>query len=93
MFGESAMPRGDTGMALEDKHTTRVVEREISRRQVDATLLSIRVSNGVCYVRGQLRHQRAHPEVDLDREVATIQKILRNRDGVRAVIWEAETRH
>lgn len=80
-------------MAIQDAHATRLVEREVSRRQVDATLLSIRVSNGVCYVRGMLRHLRAHPEVDLDQEVLTIQKILRNREGIRAIVWEAETRH
>jgi len=79
-------------MALEDAHSTRMVEREISRRPIDGTLLSVHVSNGVCYIRGQLRHQRARPEVDLQHEVATLQKTIRSRDGIRAVIWEAEVR-
>ena len=80
-------------MAVSDAHATRVVEREISRRQVDAALLTIHVVNGICYVRGQPRHQRMHPEVDLDNEAKLLQKVLRNREGIRMVVWEAETKH
>jgi hypothetical protein len=80
-------------MAIQDTHATRIVEREISRRQIDSTLLSVHVVNGICYVRGQMQHLRAHPEVDLDKEVLTLQKILRNREGIRMVVWEAESKH
>lgn len=70
-----------------------MVEREVTRRYVDASRVEIRVNNGVCYLRGKIRPLRSHPQVDLDREVAIIQKILRQRPELRSVVWEVETVH
>jgi len=80
-------------MALQDAQNTRMVEREISRRYVDASGLDVRVINGVCYLRGRIRKLRTRPDIDLELECDIIRKILRQREGIREVIWEVETVH
>ncbi|HSV75332.1 MAG TPA: hypothetical protein VLH79_16375 [Chthonomonadales bacterium] len=80
-------------MAMQDAQQTRMVQREISRRYVDASAMEVCVINGVCYLRGRIRRLRTRPDVDLDRECDTIRKILRQREGIRAVIWEVDTIH
>jgi len=73
-----------------DAEITRMVQREIGRRNVDASRIDIRVIHGMVYVRGTLRHLRTHPEVNLEQEAEILRKTLRLRPGIRGVVWEAE---
>ena len=79
-------------MAVEDAQNTRSVQRELSRRYVDSTRIDIRVIHGVCYLRGIMAHLRSHPEVDLEHEAEVIQRILRQKPGIRGVAWEVQIR-
>jgi hypothetical protein len=79
-------------MAVEaDIYLTRSLQRDILRRYVDATRLDVSCMHGVVYIRGYLRKLRSHPEINLSEEVEVIKKLLRHHDGVREIIWEAET--
>lgn len=73
-----------------DAEITRMVQREIGRRNVDASRIDIRVIHGMVYVRGTLRRLRTHPEVNLEQEAEILRKTLRLRPGIRGVVWEAE---
>lgn len=79
-------------MAVEDAYQTRMVQHELSRRSVDLSLVDVRVIHGVCYLRGVMKRLRSHPEVDLEHEAEVIRKILRQRVGIRDVVWEVQTR-
>jgi hypothetical protein len=95
-------------MAVEDAYQTRMVQHELSRRYVDCSLVDVRVIHGgryvdcslvdvrvihgVCYLRGIMKRLRSHPEVDLDHEAEVIRKILRQRVGIRDVVWEVQTK-
>jgi hypothetical protein len=79
-------------MAVEDAYQTRMVQHELSRRSVDFSLVDVRVIHGVCYLRGTMMRLRSHPEVDLDQEAEVIRKILRQRVGIRDVVWEVRTK-
>jgi hypothetical protein len=78
-------------MAVEDAAATRMVRGQIARRYVDASMVDVRVTHGVCYLRGVLRILRTHPEIDLTKEMEHITTILRGK-GIRDVIWEVTLR-
>lgn len=77
-------------MPIEDAEMTRMVRREISRRYVDSTQLDVRVMHGIVYMRGKIMGLRSHPEVDLTEEILVIERILRQRPGIRDVVNEIE---
>jgi len=79
-------------MAMEDAHQTRQVMRELCRRYVDMTQIDVHVVAGVCYMRGVMAKLRNHPEIDLESEAEIIQKILRQKPGIRGVVWEVRAR-
>lgn len=78
-------------MATGDAECTRMVQRELNRRYVDSSLMDVRVIHGVVYMRGIMRRLRTHPDVDLEKEAEIIRKILRQKPGIREVIWEVGT--
>ncbi len=75
-------------MGAADAGYTRMVQRELNRRYVDTSRVDVRVIHGVCYMRGQITRLRTHPEVDLEQESEIIRKILRQKPGIRELIWE-----
>lgn len=75
-------------MGAADASYTRMIQRELNRRYVDTSRIDVRVIHGVCYMRGQLARLRTHPEVDLEQESEIIRKILRQKPGIRELIWE-----
>ena len=75
-------------MAMEDAHQTRLIQRELTRRYVDLSQVDVRVIHGVCYLRGTMMKLRTHPEIDLDHEAEVIRKVLRQKSGIRDVVWE-----
>ncbi len=74
-----------------DAYLTRMIQREISRRYVDSSRMDIYCTHGVAYMRGVMSKLQTHPEVDLSQEAETIKKTLRQRMGIRDVIWEVIT--
>lgn len=78
------MPVGDT-------ETTRMVQREISRRFIDAAGLDVKSMHGVVYLRGYIQRLRGH-DIDLKHELEVINRILRSKPGIRDVIIDVDCR-
>ena len=76
-------------MPAEDAMMTRMVQREIGRRYIDASRLDVKAFHGIVYLRGQVRHLRGH-DVDLKAELDLINRILRGRPGIREVIIDVQ---
>ncbi len=79
-------------MPAEDADARRMVRSAIAKRYIDSSLLDVRVTHGVVYVRGVVRKLRAHPEVDLHKEMETISTILRQKASIRDVQWDVTIR-
>jgi hypothetical protein len=78
--------------AGEDASLTKLVRSQIARRYIDSSLLDIRVSHGLVTLRGVIRVLRTHPDVDLQKEMETISIILRQKAGIRDVVWDVTRR-
>jgi hypothetical protein len=76
----------------EDAALTKLVRSQIARRYIDASLLDIRVSHGLVTLRGVIRVLRTHPDIDLKKEMETISIILRQKSGIRDVVWDVSQR-
>jgi osmotically-inducible protein OsmY len=83
-------PKGASQVPVEDAEMTRMVRREVSRRYVDTSKLDVRVMHGVVYLRGTISSLRSHPDVDVSEEIQIIERIIRQRPGIRDVINEME---
>ncbi|MHB1001216.1 MAG: hypothetical protein ACYC27_18390 [Armatimonadota bacterium] len=77
-------------MPAEDSFTTRLVQREISRRYIDTTRLDVKSYRGIVYLRGVIKKLRGH-DLDLNKELEIIDRILRSRPEVRDVIMDVKT--
>lgn len=78
-------------MPAEDIHATRMVQRELVKRCIDISLLDVRVTHGVVYLRGTVRRIRGY-DFDLEREMAIIYNILRQKPGIRDVVSDVVIR-
>lgn len=78
-------------MAAVDAAQTRLVQREISRRNIDTTLLDVHVHHGVVYLRGTVKTMRGH-DIDLKHELQIICHMLRARPDIRDVVNEVTIR-
>lgn len=78
--------------AGEDAALTKMVRSQIARRYIDSSLLDVRVSHGLVYLRGVIRVLRTNPDVDLSKEMETISTILRQKPGIREVVWDVVQR-
>lgn len=76
-------------MPVGDSETTRLAQREIGRRSIDASRLDVRSAHGVVYLRGTIEALRGH-DCDLKHELEVIHRILRTKPGIREVIMEVE---
>ena len=74
-------------MSLEDAKQTRMVQREISKRHIDLTMIDVHVMHGVVYLRGTVRQNRGQ-NLDLRHEFQVIAHILRGCPGIRDVVNE-----
>ena len=79
-------------MALQDAAATKFVRGQIARRSVDSSMLTVRISHGVCHFSGVLRVLRTHREVDLSKEMAHLSLLLRGKNGIRDVVWDVTLR-
>ncbi len=80
-------------MPVEDSSTARQIRHELFRRYVDTTDIDVRIFHGVCYMRGNLRKLHLYPDVDLEHEAEIIRKIVRQKPGIRELIWEVNLKH
>ena len=78
-------------MPAEDSSMTRLVQREVSRRYIDATRLDVKAIHGVIYLRGSIARIRGH-DVDLKKELEIIHRVLRGKSGIRDVIIDVTFR-
>ena len=78
-------------MPAEDASMTRLVQREVSRRYIDATRLDVKAIHGVIYLRGSIAKLRGH-DVDLRKELEVIHRVLRGKSGIRDVIIDVTFR-
>lgn len=79
-------------MATEDAALTKMVRSQIARRYIDSSLLDIRVSHGLVTLRGVIRVLRTAPDIDLKKEMELISTILRQKAGIREVVWDVTQR-
>lgn len=78
-------------MSVEDARQTRMVQREISKRNLDITMMDIHVHHGVVYLRGSIRPLRGQ-NIDMKHEFNIISHILRGCPGIRDVVNEVHIR-
>lgn len=78
-------------MPTGDAETTRMVQREISRRFINAAGLDVKSTHGVVYLRGYIQRLRGH-DMDLKHELEVIHRILRTKPGIRDVIIDVDIR-
>ena len=78
-------------MSVIDASHTRMVQREIGKRNIDITTLDVHVHHGVVYLRGTVRHLRGH-EFDLEAEIRGILNHLRAHPEFRDIVNELQIR-
>lgn len=78
-------------MSVEDAKQTRMVQREISKRRIDISMMDIHVHHGVVYLRGTVKQIRGQ-NLDMKHEFQIISHILRGCPGIRDVINEVTVR-
>jgi hypothetical protein len=70
---------------------TREVLRDISKRPVDISLLSVHVTHGVVHLQGRVEKLRGSEDnMDLHEEVSLIVRLLKQKVGIRDVCCEVE---
>jgi len=74
-------------MQVEDVEMVRATRREMARHQVDVSLVTVSVHHGVIHLNGEVRPLRGH-EPEFEQELHALHKCLRQRQGVRDVIFE-----
>jgi hypothetical protein len=75
-------------MGLEEAQMHRVIMRELSRRPINISRLSIVVTHGVVYCYGQISRVAAHRNADLKAEMEIFRQSLRRKPGIRDVHYE-----
>ncbi|MDI9641339.1 hypothetical protein QPK87_06670 [Kamptonema cortianum] len=74
-----------------DVAATKLVRSEFGKRMIDTTQADLRVTHGVCYIRGALKTIKGGPS-DLRKEVEIISKVLRTRQGIKDVVIDCTLR-
>ncbi len=78
-------------MPLEDKQARRLVERELAKHNIDATMLTVAVINKICYIGGRVSVLRGimGRNVDLRREMQLICEAAGAIRGINDVVMDA----
>lgn len=75
----------------EDTAATKTVRSEFGKRMLDTTQADLRVTHGVCYIRGVVKPIKGgNPDVKAELEL--ISKVLRARPGIKDVIIDCAIR-
>lgn len=81
-------------MPLEDKRTRRLVEREICKHPVDASLLRVLCINEVIYLDGVVSEIRGSlgRGVNVEQQMAKLVEAIETMPGVKDVVADYRTR-
>jgi len=74
-----------------DVSATKAVRQEFSKRGLDTTRADLRVTHGICYIRGSIGTIKGGPQ-DVRAELETIAKVLRTRQNIKDVILDCTMR-
>ena len=74
-------------MQVADVEMVRSVRRELARHHLDTSETQVGATHGVIHLYGRVRPVRGH-ENEFPEEVHTLFKVLKQRPGVRDVIFE-----
>ena len=72
---------------MTDPELVRTIRRELSRFSIDISETIVACSHGVVHLNGRVRPIRGH-ENDFSEEVTKVQRVLRQRPGVRDLVIE-----
>lgn len=75
-------------MGIEEAKMTRMVMREIGRRPLNISKVSIRVSHGAVYMYGTVSRLRGHESIDLHEELMILQRVLRAKPEIKECHFE-----
>lgn len=70
---------------------TKAVRQEFSKRGLDTTRADLRVTHGVCYIRGSVGTIKGGPQ-DVRAELEIIAKVLRTRPQIKDVVIDCTMR-
>jgi len=79
-------------MPAENSPATRIARAEITRRNIDSSMLEVRVLGSVCYMSGVVGNLRTHPDLNIKKEMEIITHSLRGKSGIRDVVWDCTIR-
>ena len=74
-------------MQVADRETVRAVRHELSRHVLDTSEATVHATHGIVHLNGRVRPVRGH-ENEFNEELNKLQRILRQRSGIREVIME-----
>jgi len=74
-----------------DVSATKAVRQEFSKRGLDTTRADMRVTHGICYIRGSVGVIKGGPQ-DVKSELEIIAKVLRTRPNIKDVIIDCTMR-
>lgn len=72
---------------MTDAELVRTIRRELSRFSIDISETIVASTHGIVHLNGRVRPIRGH-ENDFNEEVTKVQRVLRQRPGVRDLILE-----
>ena len=72
---------------MTDPELVRTIRRELARFSIDISETIVASTHGVVHLNGRVRPIRGH-ENDFNEEVTKVQRVLRQRPGVRDVLME-----
>lgn len=72
-------------MTGQDAELGRYIRREFARRPIDSTRLEIQVVGGRIYLSGTLANLRSQPQVNLQEEVALVEKLISGHRDAKGV--------
>lgn len=74
-----------------DVAANKLVRQEFSKRMLDTTRADLRVTHGVCYIRGAIGIIKGGPP-DARKEVEIIAKVLRTKAHIKDVVIDCTFR-
>jgi len=78
-------------MSVVDSAMTREVLRDISKRPLDFSQMSVHVMRGVVYLAGRVEKLRGfYQDVDMHEEMSIIVRLLKQKPGIRDVCCEVD---
>jgi hypothetical protein len=71
-------------MTLEDTRLRRRLQKEISKRNIDSTRITVELTHGVAEIKGEIRPLRGM-KFSLEEELELIETLLRRVPGIRDI--------